>query len=178
MDSSEQSNGPHPSIVAKVSTDDVPCTEYGVTTNGNTKQSWIAVRNDQIITIECIVRTAKMPYQVDLIVDGILRDVCVNRNSGMDEIPVSFKTGVLKGSRSLWRGKLKTTLLGSGKGKLHYSSNRNSADKLTFSFQVLQNRQPATVRWGSSKYVRRSVTTVLSIHKQYLPAKSLKVGEN
>ena len=83
------------------------CEEYSVTTVGNTTQGWIAVATGRWITVRCKIFVSRPPYQVDFIVDGVLRDVFVGRKRGMSK--KSFNTGVFIREGILGRAELQTS---------------------------------------------------------------------
>jgi len=61
-------------VPAYVQAGHLTCPEYNIINTDRTCQSWIPVDSGMTITLGCDVRTPVTRYQIDLIVDGVLRN--------------------------------------------------------------------------------------------------------
>ena len=93
-------------VTAIVRADGLDCPELGGSSTGSTGQCWIALKSGQALTVFCDVKLETSQYQVDLVIDGVLRNIAVStvcpRNEDRGEI-VEFFEGNHKQFRSLFR---------------------------------------------------------------------------
>ena len=81
--------------------------EHGLTTVDNVKQCFIAVQPGEYLTVYCEVDLGSEENQVDLIVDGILRDSIYHKASKLNnKKTLIFQYGMHKVERKTWRGEL------------------------------------------------------------------------
>ena len=104
--------------------DKTPCTEFevtGVPGDDIVSQCWIPVESSQFLTISCNLEMTSLMYHVDLIVDGVLRNVWVStigQKSKLRETHIEFEEGIFKQARSLHRSAMKVARLGQGNQSL------------------------------------------------------------
>lgn len=61
-------------VSAFVRVNNVISSEYNVVNDGKTIQCWVSVETGQSIVPSCVLRTSVSHYQMELLVDGVLRD--------------------------------------------------------------------------------------------------------
>ena len=94
---------PYRSATATVTADNLQCTEHRVSTTNNVVESFICVKRGQTLEIDCEVVIDTDDCQVDLIIDGILRESMTNRKKSAHK-KFAFKHGLHKVARKTWRG--------------------------------------------------------------------------
>ena len=101
-------------ITCVVRADGLDCPELRSSTAGVNGQAWIAVKSGQAISVFCDVKLSASQYQLDLVIDGVLRNIVVStvcpRNEDREEI-VEFFEGNHKYARSLFRSPMITSRL-------------------------------------------------------------------
>ena len=99
-------------VTAVVRADGLDCPALRPSTAGSDSQCWIAVKSGQTISVFCDVKLAASQYQLDLVIDGVLRNIVVStvcpRNEDREEI-VEFFEGNHKYARSLFRSPMITS---------------------------------------------------------------------
>ncbi|KAG7002226.1 hypothetical protein G7Y79_00028g062470 [Physcia stellaris] len=99
-------------VTAVVRADGLDCPELRRSSAGSSGQCWIAVKSGQAISVFCDLKLEASQYQVDLVVDGVLRNIVVStvcpRNEDREEI-VEFFEGNHKHFRSLFRSPMITS---------------------------------------------------------------------
>lgn len=99
-------------VTAVVRADGLDCPELRRSSAGSSGQCWIAVKSGQAISVFCDLKLEASQYQVDLVVDGVLRNIVVStvcpRNEDRGEI-VEFFEGNHKHFRSLFRSPMITS---------------------------------------------------------------------
>ena len=93
-------------VTAIVRADGLDCPELGGSCAGSAGQCWIALKSGQTLSVFCDIKLETSQYQVDLVIDGVLRNIVVStvcpRNEDRGEI-VEFFEGNHKHFRSLFR---------------------------------------------------------------------------
>lgn len=105
------------SAEVRVLADKALCGEYQVSGQDTNVQCWIPVVSGQEITIQCDLEMTSLIIQVDLIVDGVLRNVWVStigQKAKLRESHIEFEEGIFKSVRSLHRSPMRTARLGQG----------------------------------------------------------------
>ena len=109
-------------VTAVVRADGLDCPTLRPSTAGSDSQCWIAVKSGQAISVFCDVKLAASQYQLDLVIDGVLRNIVVStvcpRNEDREEI-VEFFEGNHKYARSLFRSPMITSRL---QGSIDFST--------------------------------------------------------
>ena len=105
------------SAEVRVTADGAECREYKVSGDKTNVQCWIPVESGQQLCIQCELTMTTLLYHVDLIVDGVLRNVWVStigQKAKTRDSQFSFEEGIFKSVRSLHRSPMKTARLGPG----------------------------------------------------------------
>lgn len=107
----------HDCVNVTVRTDGVDCPELRRSVAGPESQCWIAVRSGQSITVLVDLELSTSQFQVDLVVDGIVRNMYVStvtpKNEGRKNV-FEFFQGVVRSQRSLYFTDMKTSRLVTG----------------------------------------------------------------
>ncbi len=101
----------------RVFADKVECGEYQVSGEDKNVQCWIPVVSGQELTIQCDLTMTSLLYHVDLIIDGVLRNVWVStigQKTKPRDSQFEFEEGIFKSVRSLHRSPMRTARLGQG----------------------------------------------------------------
>ena len=93
--------------VANVLADGVICAEYNVELTGRDLQCWIPVAAGQELTLECAAALSSLRYQIDLIVDGVLRDTKTSGRKANEWRNARFNTACSGTKSPSKRGKMK-----------------------------------------------------------------------
>ena len=108
----DENNGD--SIAITVRTDGVDCPELRPSDQGTSCQCWIAVKSGQSLSVLVDLELNTSQYQVDLVVDGVVRNIKLStvtpKNEGR-QATFEFYEGVHKYMRSLFRSGMKTSRL-------------------------------------------------------------------
>ena len=101
-------------FTAVVRLDGLDCDELRPSRAGRDGQCWIAVKSGQALSVFCDIKLAVSQYQVDLVVDGVLRNLflsTVSPKASKRAKIVEFYEGNHKHARSLYRSPLVTSRL-------------------------------------------------------------------
>ncbi len=101
----------------RVLADKVACGEYQVSGQDTNVQCWVPVVSGQELTVQCNLEMTSLVFHVDLIVDGVLRNVWVStigQKEKLRESHIEFEEGIFKSVRSLHRSPMKVARLGQG----------------------------------------------------------------
>ena len=100
-----------------VRSDGVDCPELRLSSEGNNAQCWIAVKAGQAISVLIELELNTSQYQIDLVIDGVLRNIWVSTvtpsNESRKALLECFE-GVHKYYRSLFRSGMYTSRLDDG----------------------------------------------------------------
>ena len=102
------------SIDTKICADDKPCDEYQVPSGNQNQRCWVSIKSGQALAVECVLETTAMFYQVDLIIDGVLRNTFLSstiKHPRKRTAEVNFEQGIYKENKSLYQANLKTSIL-------------------------------------------------------------------
>ena len=122
--------------------DNIACSEYqvsGVPGQETTLQCWLPIESGQVLTVSCDLEMTSLMYHVDLIVDGILRNVWVStigQKAKLRESHIEFEEGIFKHIRSLHRSSMKVARLGQRNILLH-SFGIAVTDRFKFRFRSI-----------------------------------------
>ncbi|KAL9118115.1 MAG: hypothetical protein Q9187_005346 [Circinaria calcarea] len=105
---------PYRSATAAITADNLQCTEYRVSTTNNVVEGFICVKKGQTLEINCKVVIDTDDCQVDLIIDGILRESMTSRKKSAHRKNFAFKHGIYKIKRKTWKGSIKVSDLDLG----------------------------------------------------------------
>ena len=97
------------SVGLEVLADGKVCKEHAQSSLAEVQECWIAVKTGQNLRIKVDLNMASRQYQVDLNIDGVLRNIWVSDTTDTDEIRnnlIVFSEGVHRTGRSLRRGRL------------------------------------------------------------------------
>ena len=97
------------SVGVEVLADGKVCKEHAQSSLGEVQECWIAVKIGQNLRIKVGLNMASRQYQVDLNIDGVLRNIWVSDTTDTDEIRnniIVFSEGIHRTGRSLRRGRL------------------------------------------------------------------------
>ena len=103
----EEGNGS--SVGVEVLADGHSCKEHAMCSQDEVQECWIAVKIGQALRIKVDLSMASRQYEVDLNIDGVLRNIWVADTTDQDEIRndlIAFSEGVHRSGRSLRRAKL------------------------------------------------------------------------
>lgn len=126
--------------------DGATCHEYKISGGAGNQQCWIAVEADQVLSIQCNIGMIARKHQVDLIIDGILRNTWLSgRLSAKTQVQpalIDFSKGIYKDSRSILECRLRTSslrlrTLGLAQGEITANSSKEMID--------LDNSRPSTI---------------------------------
>lgn len=99
-------------VTAVVRADSYDCPELRRSNAGSVGQCWIAVKSGQKISVFCDLKLEASQYQVDLVVDGVLRNIAAStvcpKHEDREEV-VEFYEGNHKHHRSLFRSPMVTS---------------------------------------------------------------------
>lgn len=118
---------PHRSATATITADNLQCTEYRVSTTNNVVEGFICVKKGQTLELNCDVIIDTDDCQVDLIIDGILRESMTGRKKSAHKKKFAFKHGLHKVARKTWRGPMKVSDLNHGR---FYGDSRGNCNKI------------------------------------------------
>lgn len=141
------------SAEVRVLADKAVCGEYQVSGQDTNVQCWIPVVSGQEITVQCDLEMTSFIFQVDLIVDGVLRNTWVStigQKAKLRESHIEFEEGIFKSVRSLHRSPLRTARLGPGK-KHTWLCWRGVYLQLQVSFHLENNPTVGTIEVHISK---------------------------
>ena len=110
------------SATVEVLADEIICPEHSQSDAEQRLQSWIVIKSGQSISLKCSLRISTKAYQVDLLIDGILRNTFVSpRIRGMvRREDITFEHGVCRMGRGLFYGFMKTCELKEDPGTSTY----------------------------------------------------------
>ena len=98
-------------VSAQVLANNVKCPEYKKAQLDDATSCWIAIEDGDTITVQSEWATGEVVTQVDLVVDGTLRDSRITSRRSRGEGKFEFKTGIGKKGGSLYRGHIKARTL-------------------------------------------------------------------
>lgn len=102
------------SVSVNIYVDSTICHEYQLSGRDGNQQCWIAVEADQVLSVQCNVEMYTRRYQVDLIVDGVLRNSWLSSRVEKIQkraVTIDFSKGIYKDIRSLYECILRTSSL-------------------------------------------------------------------
>ena len=105
------------SVTVEAFADDILCPENLSSSDNGNQQCWIAVKAGQILSIKCHTEMITKKYQIDMIVDGILRSSWLSSEVSKVQTrkaSIDFSEAVVKVVRSLRFFKLTTSSLVNG----------------------------------------------------------------
>ncbi len=112
------------SVAVTVRTDAVDCPELRPSNERLECQCWIAVHSGQNISVLVDLELSTSQFQVDLVVDGIVRNMHVStvtpKNEGR-QILFEFYKGIYKNHRSYYLTEMKTSRLLTGMYLTHHT---------------------------------------------------------
>lgn len=97
------------SVGVDVLADGNVCKEHAQSSLDKVQKCWITVKIDQNLRIKVDLNMASRQYQVDLNIDGVLRNIWVSDTMDTDEIRnnlIVFSEEIHRTGRSLRRGRL------------------------------------------------------------------------
>ena len=112
------------SVAITVRTDGVDCPELRPSSEGSNSQCWIAVKASQQISVLVDLELNTSQYQIDLVVDGVVRNIWIStvtpRNENRKAL-FEFYEGVHKSFRSMYRSGMFTSRIEGGMYKLMHN---------------------------------------------------------
>ena len=140
---------PYRSATAVITADNLQCTEYRVSTTNNVVEGFICVKKGQTLEINCEAVIDTDDCQVDLIMDGILRESMTSRKKSANKKNFAFKHGIYKIKRKTWKGYIKVSDLDLSRS--YGFSMENATRYLYFLFQAISIQQ-VPPKWAPSNY--------------------------
>ena len=104
-----EEEGKGSSVSVEVLADGHLCKEHALSLQDEVQECWIVVKTGQNLRIKVDLSIASRQYEVDLNVDGVLRNIWVADSTDQDEMRsnlIAFSEGVHRSGRSLRRSKL------------------------------------------------------------------------
>lgn len=105
------------SATIRIFADGIPCADNLPSRDNENQQCWIAVKAGQVLSIHCNLEMISKKYQIDLIVDGILRNTWISSEvfkTQTRKSSIEFSTAIVKEVRSLRQCSMTTSSLKNG----------------------------------------------------------------
>lgn len=111
------------SVTARICADGTPCDEYHIPSEGENQRCWVSVETGQTLSIDCIIEMTALHYQVDLIIDGVLRNTFLSKSIGDTQKrteSIVFTEGTYKKCRTFFQSHLSVCVLKSSRCRLRF----------------------------------------------------------
>lgn len=112
------------SVTAMIRADGAPCDEYHIPSEDVGQRCWVSLETGQTLSIDCIIEMTALYCQVDLIIDGVLRNTFLSKSiedTQKRTESITFTEGTYKKGRTFFQSHLRVCDLNSSRCRLRFS---------------------------------------------------------